>query len=183
VDPEWHNSISAGEKEAVSSWVGSEYADMRGRIVDRQSTGSPRVDRAADELEAMFDRYPNGGAQDKEITRGLHDVNPAAFEAVSWKQPGDKIEIDQCPQSWSLSREAAEGFASGGKSVIFVLPPGRQSTRELDVSKIGLPGEREVIMRTTNFRVVSVERTKYDITPRGDVKGDRLIVKLAESND
>jgi hypothetical protein len=185
VDEKWAANLSSAENDAVGSWIGSEYQDIRESRMTGRPSSSPRINRAADELDAMFDKYPNGGAQDKALFRGLSQVPDDAFETLSNKGAGDKIEIDKTIQSWSKTEGIAVGFADGGKSVIFKLPAGRQSTKELDISLRGFKGEDEVIMKTTGFKIASIEKTTYDYKPSwgGNIKEDRLIIHLIESND
>ena len=182
VDENWYKATTPAELDAVDAWTSSEYENMRASMASGKGNKSPETQKQIDDLNAMFDRYPNGGAHDKEVFRGLHDVPDSVFQALGDKNPGDDIEIDKAIQSWSGSRETAEGFSHGGNSVIFKLPAGRQSTKELDISKISstYTDEKEIIMQTTGFKIAGIEVHAYNITPRGDVKGTRMIITLGE---
>ena len=164
----FHENLTQAEKDALDRYSGTAYKDMRSymkggapeRRALRKEWGSEWYDKIKEDSETilkLFRKYHDGQAN-LMIHRSLGDLDESFYTRIKAYKAGDTISIDKSMTSWTADPKIVDDFTSGTHRVKFSLRGGRKTTKELDVWKYSSqPQEKEVLVSTTNFKVVEVK--------------------------
>lgn len=173
----FQKNITLADAEMLELWAGSSgyvevraylslsaanrrlYETTRGIFMNLDFEARQHFVNAADMLTRMFAKYKNGVSMET-LYRGLSDIKSAPYNAMkSWK-PGQVVKVERGVSSWTVNETVAENFSVSSRdarSVKFILQKGRAKTQELPIYDYSSYGdEMEVIVNTTNFRVVKI---------------------------
>ena len=164
----FHENLTQAEKNALDTYSGTAYKDMRlymqggaqKRAALRKEWGAEWYDKIKEDSETilkLFRKYHDGQAN-RIIHRSLGDLDEAFYTRVKAYKPGDAISIDKSMTSWTTDSKITDDFVAGTHRIKFSLRGGRKTTKELDVWKYSSqPQEKEVLVSTTNFKVIEVK--------------------------
>jgi len=165
---DFHKNLSQAEKEALDTYSGRAYKDMRlymkGGAPERKALLKEwgdewydKIKKDSDTILNLFRKYHDGQAK-VAIHRSLGDLDEAFYNRMKAYKSGDAISIDKSMTSWTTDSKITDDFIGGTHRVKFSLRGGRKTTKELDVWRYSSQAhEKEVLVNTTNFKIVEVK--------------------------
>lgn len=165
---DFHKNLSQAEKEALDTYSGRAYKDMRlymkGGAPERKALLKEwgdewydKIKKDSDTILNLFRKYHDGQAK-VAIHRSLGDLDETFYNRMKAYKSGDAISIDKSMTSWTTDSKITDDFIGGTHRVKFSLRGGRKTTKELDVWRYSSqPQEREILVNTTNFKIVEIK--------------------------
>ena len=165
---DFHKNLSQAEKEALDTYSGRAYKDMRlymkGGAPERKALLKEwgdewydKIKKDSDTILNLFRKYHDGQAK-VAIHRSLGDLDETFYNRMKAYKSGDAISIDKSMTSWTTDSKITDDFIGGTHRVKFSLRGGRKTTKELDVWRYSSQAhEKEVLVNTTNFKIVEVK--------------------------